>query len=68
VLVINDTTASVEVQCPACGAKQTLPRFVTRQDTGRERCEPDLGQWLPCRVCQEWSPIEPAVATATDAR
>jgi uncharacterized protein YbaR (Trm112 family) len=57
-LVISDTRTCVRLACPACGAEQTLARFTSRREDGRERSEPDEGQWLPCPVCQEWSPVE----------
>jgi predicted RNA-binding Zn-ribbon protein involved in translation (DUF1610 family) len=63
-LVVDDSRTSVKVRCPACGTEQILQRFVSRLATGRERCEPEAGQWLPCRACQEWSPIEVGSATA----
>ena len=63
--VISDDGGFIRLACPACGSQRTLTRFRSRQLNGRERVEPEQGQWLPCPVCQEWSPVEgPDVATA----
>jgi uncharacterized protein YbaR (Trm112 family) len=56
--VISDDGGYVRLACPACGAQRTVGRFKSRLASGRERYEPEEGQWLPCQVCQEWSPVE----------
>ena len=57
-LLIDDTATDVRIRCPRCGAEQTVPRWTTRKASGRVRNEPVGGQWLPCHVCQDWSPLE----------
>lgn len=58
VLVLSETPTAVELQCSGCGARQTVERFRTVSVSGRVRLEPELGQWVPCPVCQDWSPVE----------
>ena len=58
VLVLSQTPTAVELQCSGCGARHTVERFRTESVSGRVRCEPELGQWLPCPACQDWSPVE----------
>ena len=50
----------MRIRCPGCGAEQTLPRSTSRAASGRVRREPADWQWLPCHVCQDWSPLEVA--------
>jgi hypothetical protein len=54
VILLSDNAGSVRVECNACGARQTLRRFRNR----RMRNEPEQGQWLQCRICSDWSPLE----------
>jgi hypothetical protein len=36
-----------------------LPRFVSYQMLGLPRYVPYEGQWVECRVCQDWNPFVP---------
>ena len=58
VILISDNAGTVRYECNACGAQQTMRRFVSRPLTGRTRDEPERGQWLQCRICGDWSPLE----------
>jgi hypothetical protein len=58
VLVLSETPTAVELQCSGCGGRHTVKRFRTESVSGRVRDEPEIGQWLPCPICQDWSPVE----------
>jgi len=60
VILIADRAGAVRYECEACGAQHSMKRFKSRPITGGERCEPEEGQWLRCRVCGDWSPLERA--------
>jgi hypothetical protein len=57
-LMLRDRDSSVEVKCPACETRQAFPRFISRLPDGSVRHEPEPGQWLPCHVCGDWSPLD----------
>ncbi len=58
VILISDNAGTVRYECNACGAQQTMRRFISRPLTGGSREEPEPGQWLQCRICSDWSPLE----------
>ena len=55
---IRQADDKVQMQCEACGAEQTARRFTSYPMFGRPRCEPYEGQWIQCKACADWSPLE----------